>query len=42
MGLAPAFDAFWLHVVTVPVTAYFGWGRRRQTAAYERSLRRAA
>jgi heme A synthase len=42
LGLAPAFDAFWLHVMTVLVAAYFGWGRRRQTAAYERSLRRAA
>jgi hypothetical protein len=42
MGLAPVFEAFWLHVVTVAVAAYFGWGRRRQTAAYERSARRAA
>jgi hypothetical protein len=42
MGFAAAFEAFWLHLVTVAVAAYFGWGRRRQTAAYERSLRRAA
>ena len=42
MGVAPAFEAFWLHAVTVAVAAYFGWGRRRQTAAYERGVRRAA
>ena len=42
IGPSAAFEAFWLHVVTVAAAAYFGWGRRRQTAAYERSARRAA
>lgn len=43
LGIAPPFDDFWLHVMTVGVAAYFGWGRRKQTTAYERlKLRRAA
>jgi uncharacterized membrane protein len=42
LGLAPPFNDFWLHAITVVVAGYFGWGRRRQTAAYERKLRRAA
>lgn len=42
MGLDAPFEDFWLHMVTVALAAYFGWGRRRQTAAYERNLRRAA
>lgn len=43
LGFAPPFNDFWLHAVTGVVAAYFGWGRRRQTAAYERNrLRRAA
>jgi hypothetical protein len=42
VGLEAPFEDFWLHVITVALAAYFGWGRRRQTAAYERSLRRAA
>ena len=42
IGMDPAFEAFWLHVVTVAIAGYFGWGRRRQTAAYERNLRKAA
>jgi hypothetical protein len=37
LGLAPPFNDFWLHAITVVVAAYFGWGRRRQTAAYERN-----
>jgi hypothetical protein len=42
IGLEASFEDFWLHVVTVAAGVYFGWGRRRQTAAYERNLRRAA
>jgi hypothetical protein len=42
MGLESSFEDFWLHVVTVAAGVYFGWGRRRQTAAHERNLRRAA
>jgi len=42
MGVAPAFEAFWLHVLTIAIAAYFGWGRRRQTAAHARGMRRAA
>jgi hypothetical protein len=42
IGLEASFEDFWLHVLTVAAGLYFGWGRRRQTAAYERSLRRAA
>jgi hypothetical protein len=43
LGFARAFDLFWLHAATVVLATYFGWGRRRQTAAYEKNrLRRAA
>ena len=43
LWLDPTFGGFWLHALTVAIAAYFGWGRRRQTAAYERNkLRRAA
>lgn len=43
LWLDPTSGGFWLHAITVAIAAYFGWGRRRQTAAYERNkLRRAA
>jgi len=42
LWLDPTFGGFWLHALTVAIAAYFGWGRRRQTAAFERNLRKAA